>query len=141
MKDLRNSNIVMGNDKLTYKTESKSLSHTSKQTNLNTAGVSMSKGEDARASHLDFCRRGQGEYTTNYNSAFNSDKGPQGNVFNLKELKKDLTQNHFKLGYHELDTFTTENKDQFKHQDAKFQGIVKGNRQGSFKLSYDKNNE
>lgn len=115
-------------------------SHKNKK-ETSTAGINMNKGEDARKSHLNFMH-GKGEYSTNYDSSFNQVKPKTGNVQGLQNLKKDLTANHFALGYQQLDTFNTESRSQFqKRSNPDYLGIVKGSRESMFKLSYDKNND
>lgn len=65
------------------------------------AGVVMNTGAKVKESHLTIMK-GKGDYTTNYNSNFNlANSQSVKNLTNTSGLKKDLTANHFKLGYQE----------------------------------------
>lgn len=66
IKELRTSNITLGNDKLNYHSETVDMLNSRDKTIANkTAGIVMNQGDDARKSHLHF--GGKGEYVTNYN--------------------------------------------------------------------------
>lgn len=59
-KDLRKSNLIMGDDNLTYQTETKDLYiNGQKKLNVKTAGIAFTNPDDARKSNLDIMK-GQG---------------------------------------------------------------------------------
>jgi len=65
--NLKQSKIVMGNDKVSYQSESSNMQKVNfKGTELisKTAGISMNSGEHAQTSHIRF-NKGQTDYTTN----------------------------------------------------------------------------
>lgn len=66
--NLRKSNVIMGDDKVDYTSETRNLyKSVDMKNNDKSAGIVMNKGEDARKSHLEIMK-GKGNYLTNYQS-------------------------------------------------------------------------
>eukprot|EP00341_Mesodinium_pulex_P002129 CAMPEP_0116913026 /NCGR_PEP_ID=MMETSP0467-20121206/16450_1 /TAXON_ID=283647 /ORGANISM="Mesodinium pulex, Strain SPMC105" /LENGTH=108 /DNA_ID=CAMNT_0004589145 /DNA_START=925 /DNA_END=1251 /DNA_ORIENTATION=+ len=81
------------------------------------------------------------DYSSNYDQTYNAKTGPIEKQSGFKELKEDLTKNHFDLGFQDIKSYTTENQSQFLDHKSPRESLTTkvphDLRYKSFKLSED----
>lgn len=134
----------MGNDPVVYKSETQEMFlQKSFNTQEHSAGISLLNKGDVSTRNTSLSKKGIDDWKTNYDLTFNSPKAPVTKPKGLKDLKDDLTKNHFKFSTqnYKAPQFPTETQYQFQNRGNpnRIVSLKETNRMkySSFKLSED----